>query len=41
MVRGCRAVNILLKMTARVPQLIEQSHLGQSEGKSLSYVRKS
>lgn len=32
--RACRAVNLLHGMTARVPQLMQQSHLESSEGKS-------
>lgn len=33
--RGCKAINILQNMTARIPQLIEQSHLESNEGKFL------
>lgn len=32
--RGCQAVNTLHGMTSRIPQLMQQSHLESSEGKS-------
>ena len=36
--RGCKAINILQNMTARIPQLIEQSHLESSEAWSAYWL---
>lgn len=30
--RGCRAVDTLYNITARIPQLVQQSHLENNEG---------